>query len=870
MFGGLSCEQLDASLCTGDPEVSGDLEGTVSEWSRRDILKLGVAAPVTVGAIAGELAEAHQNPAPNPTTPNAASQAVAPAPVASAGRERLLMDFGWHFHLGDANDQKADFNYGENSAFAKAGRLFAASRPDFDDHDWRAIDLPHDWAVELPFVIDPNLVGHGSKPLGRAYPATSIGWYRKTFAVPASDLGRRLWIEFDGVYRDAMVALNGYFLGREMSGYAPFRYDITDFVNYGGNNVLVVRADATENEGWFYEGAGIYRHVWLSKTDPLHVAHSGVFVTSEVPKGSVLATVTIATEVQNESDAAQTCQIVSQVMDEAGTEVAMARSAPTDVPAWGTAQLKQQVKVPDAKLWEVDTPHLYQLHTTLEVAGAAGDQTQTTFGIRTFRWDPEISLTLNGDQLKVKGMCNHQDHAGVGSALPDRLQEFRIKRLKEMGVNAYRTSHNPPTPELLDACDRLGMIVLDETRMMSSTTEGLSQLSRMIRRDRNHPCIFMWSLGNEENADQGTDLGERVCRTMKRMAKRLDPTRPVTVAMNGQWGKGFSKVVDVQGFNYLSQGTMDQFHEAFPKQPAVGTEEASTLSTRGIYDNDDDRGYVSAYDLNAPRWGSTAERWWNYYVQRVWVAGAFVWTGFDYRGEPTPYQWPCISSHFGVLDTCGFPKDNFYYYQAWWRSDKPVLHILPHWNWAGKEGQPISVWVYSNFDAVELLLNGVSLGKKTVTRNSHLEWSVNYAPGVLSARGYSGSRMAMEVRNETTGAAAAIRMVAETPKINADGEDVAVVTVSVVDAQGRIVPTAGNSVQFAVEGPGKIIGVGNGDPSCHEPDKASARSVFGGLAQVLVQASKQAGEIVITAQADGLTAGRLVIASMAATPRATA
>ncbi len=839
----------------------------MSDWSRRDILKLGVAAPAAAGALATDLSAARKvHPQGQPPLTTSDAPAV-PAVSVTAPRERLLMDFGWRFHLGNANDEKADFGFGSNSAFAKTGELFAASRSDFDDHDWRMLDLPHDWAVELPFVNDPELVGHGSKPLGRAYPATSIGWYRKTFTVPASDLGRRLWIEFDGVYRDAMVALNGYFLGREMSGYAPFRFDVTDFVNYGGNNVLVVRADATENEGWFYEGAGIYRHVWLQKMDSLHVAHWGTFVTSEVARGTGVATLTVATEVQNESDAAQTCQIVSSIVDENGVEVGMARSAPTDVSPWGMAQVKQQVRVAEAKLWSVEEPHLYHLQTTIEREGTAGDQTHTKFGIRTFRFDPDTGLYLNGGQLKVKGMCNHQDHAGVGSALPDRLQEFRIKRLKEMGVNGYRTSHNPATPELLDACDRLGMVVLGEARMMSSDPEGLSQLSRMIRRDRNHPCIFMWSLGNEEGADQGTELGERICRTMKRMAKRLDPSRPVTVAMNGQWGKGFSHVVDVQGFNYLSQGSMDQFHAAFPKQPSIATEEASTLSTRGIYVNDKERGYVSAYDVNAPGWGATAEKWWRYYVDRPWVAGAFVWTGFDYRGEPTPYAWPCISSHFGVLDTCGFPKDNFYYYQAWW-TDKPVLHILPHWNWPGKEGQPISVWVHGNCDEVELRLNGVSLGRKAMTRNSHLEWSVNYAPGVLLARGYNGGKVAAEVSSETTGAAAAIRLVADPAKINADGEDVSIVTVSVLDSQGRIVPTAGNSVQFTLDGPGKIIGVGNGDPSCHEPDKASARSVFGGLAQVIVQSTKQSGELVLTAESDGLTAARLTIMSTVTTPRA--
>jgi len=829
-------------------------------------LKLGAVAPATVGALAGEFASAHQSQPQNQAPPSPAAPPVATTNPAAANREHLLMDFGWHFHLGDANDEKADFDFGATSAFAKSGRLFTASRPDFDDHDWRALDLPHDWAVELPFVNDPALISHGCKPLGRAYPATSIGWYRKSFEIPQTDVGRKLWINLDGVFRDALFALNGYFLGRNMSGYAPVRYDITDVANYGGNNVLVVRVDATENDGWFYEGAGIYRHVWLEKSDPLHIAHGGTYITTETLRTGA-ANVTIATEVQNESDDLQTCQVVSSILDESGTVVALTRSAPTDIPPWSTVEIKQQLRVPDAKLWSIEEPHLYRLQNTIERAGVAADEMQTMFGIRTFRFDPDTGLYLNGGQVKVKGMCNHQDHAGVGSALPGRLQEFRVRRLKEMGANAYRTSHNPPTPELLRACDRLGMIVLAETRMMSSTPEGLSQLERMIRRDRNHACIFMWTLGNEENALQGTDLGERVCRTMKQTAKRLDPSRPVTVAMNGQWGKGFSRVVDVQGFNYMSAGSMDQFHAAFPKQPAIGTEEASTLSTRGIYVNDADRGYVSAYDLNAPRWGSTAEAWWKYYVDRPWVAGAFVWTGFDYRGEPTPYGWPCINSHFGVIDTCGFPKDNFYYYQAQW-TDKPVLHILPHWNWEGKEGTEISVWAYSNCEEVELFLNGMSLGRKPIPPKSHLEWSVNYAPGVLLARAYNGGRVAVEVQNETTGTPAAIRLMSDVEKISADGQDVAIVAVSVVDVQGRVVPTASNNIQFSIEGPGKIIGVGNGDPSCHEPDKGTSRSVFGGLAQVIVQGTKDSGEIVLIAQSDGLTPARLSIVSAAATPRA--
>ncbi len=829
----------------------------MTHWTRRDVVKSGAAS---LGALA--LLGEHGAGAPA----RAAAGPASSAPPAAAARERLLLDFGWRFHLGHADDAAQDFGYGRGEEFAKTGAFFLApSRRDFDTSAWRVVDLPHDWVVELPFENDPALVSQGFKPIGRAYPATSIGWYRRVFDVPGADHGRRLSLEFDGVFRDAIVALNGIYLGRNLSGYAPFRFDVSDFVNYGGPNVLVLRVDATEHEGWFYEGAGIYRHVWLVKTDPVHVSHWGVFASAEVRAHS--ATVRIATQVENESDTAGTVRVVATVADPAGRAVARSASAPVRLAARSGQAVEQRVAVPRPALWSPDAPSLYRLTTVIEVGGAERDRVETAFGIRSMRFDPDRGFVLNGARVELKGTCNHQDHAGVGSALPDALQEFRIAKLKEMGCNAYRTSHNPPTPELLDACDRLGMLVLDETRMMSSSEEGLSQFSRMVRRDRNHPCVFAWSIGNEEGWVQGSERGALIAAAMKRLARQLDPTRPVTEAMNGAWGRGLSAVVDVQGFNYF-QGDIDAFHRDFPRQPTMGTETGSTVSTRGIYANDEARGYVSAYDVNFPSWASTAERWWSYFDARAFLAGGFVWTGFDYRGEPTPYKWPCISSHFGIVDTCGFPKDNFYYYQArWLEGGEPVLHLFPHWNWPGREGEEIEVWCHTNLERVELFLNGASRGARDLPRDGHVMWKVPYAAGTLEARGSRGGRVVRTAMRETTGSPARIALSSAQSHLRADGEDVAVVEVRVVDARGRIVPTAGDEITFTVTGSGRLIGVGNGDPSDHAADKGNVRRAFNGLAAAIVQAGRTAGEVQVEATAPGLAAGTLVLGCDAATPR---
>ena len=463
--------------------------------------------------------------------------------------------------------------------------------------------------------------------------------------------------------------------------------------------------------------------------------------------------------------------------------------------------------------------------------GKIVDQKETEFGIRTFAFDPNKGFLLNGKPYELKGTCNHQDMAGVGAALPDALQYFRVAKLKEFGCNAYRTSHNPPTPELLDACDHLGMIVMDESRLLGSDEENLRKWKDQILRDRNHASVGIWSVANEEFSVQDTPQAANVARTMQDFVKRLDPTRPVTYAApEGDTFAGINGVIEVRGWNYHPGKDMDSYHAKHPDQPNVGTEQASTLCTRGIYENDKVRGYVSAYDVNFTSWSTTAEKWWSYFADRPWLSGGFVWTGFDYRGEPTPYAWPCINSHFGVLDVCGFPKDNFYYYQSWWTTNI-VLHLLPHWNWPGKEGQEIRVDALSNCKSVELFLNGKSLGQQTMKPNSKLTWQVNYAPGILSAKGFDAAgKVIAETKIETTGDAVAVQLTPNRKTINADGTDVSVFTVSALDAQGRAVPVAQNKINFAIEGAGKIIGVGNGDPSCHEPDTFISQSPVRGIA----------------------------------------
>jgi len=867
----------------------------MDKWTRRDMMKAGLAASAAVMTGSELLAEQHSIPAvagDSHLALAAAGAAATTAPLsdtdASKLRERLLLDFGWRFALGHASDPKKDFGFGSirfMGTFAKAGDVDGPAKPKFDDSAWQKVDLPHDWALDLPFVdksstvVDQSvLVDHGDKPLGREFPETSVGWYRREFTLPASDAGRRISVEFDGIFRNATVFFNGHYIAENMSGYAPLNIDLTDFANFAdatrkqsGRNVLVVRVDASLDEGWFYEGAGIYRHVWLTKTAPLHVAHWGNFVRSDF--GAVTGVVTsndqvsvhVTTEVANDSEDDVVARVYATLINTAtGKTEGTAVSEQLLVVSRETTAFPMSTTVWHPQLWSVETPNLYRAVTAVEVDGTIVDQTTTTFGIRTVRFHPDKGFFLNGKPVKIKGTCNHQDHAGVGAAIPDRIQSYRLERLRWMGSNGCRTSHNPPTPEFLDACDRQGMLVMDETRMMSSNSEGLSELERLIRRDRNHPSVVIWSLGNEEN-EQGSLHGERIIRSMSALRRKLDPSRLSTAAVSAAWeGSGIHNVLDVMGCNYHDDW-IDKYHKAHPTQAMIGTETASTLATRGIFADDKQRGYMSAYDVDKPNWGNLAEEWWSFYDEREFLAGGFAWTGFDYRGETTPYKWPCISSHFGILDTCGFAKDTAWYYKTWWGSE-PVLHILPHWNWEGREGQPIEVWAYSNQESVELFLNGASQGVQPVKKNGHLVWQVNYAPGVIEARASRGGAVVLTDRRETAGAAAKIVASADRTSIAADGQDVAVVNVSIVDAQGRPVPTASNKVAWSVSGPAQIIGVGNGDPSSHEADRATERSAFNGLCMAIVQSRRgEPGALSVTVTSPGLEPATVTINTQSAT-----
>jgi len=779
-------------------------------------------------------------------------------------RKHTNFDDNWKFHFGNASDPSKDFNYGIATIFSKTGAAQGtAIDPKFKDSGWRNLDLPHDWAVELPFVESKSfdVMAHGYKPVGGLFPQTSIGWYRKHFFVSKKDSGQRFQIQFDGVFRDANFWINGFYLGNNKSGYVGASYDITDYLNYDKENVLVVRVDATQYEGWFYEGAGIYRHVWLNQFNNLHIANDGVFAYSKVVGNR--ATITVETSLENQSLSSAKQTVLSYITDRNGKKINQSKEETISLGVNSGGVVKQNLSVSNPHLWSLDDPYLYRIVCLVKQNGKTIDSINQRFGIRTISIKPN-GVFLNGQYIKIQGTCNHQDHAGVGTAMPDYLQYYRVHLLKELGSNAMRTSHNAPTPELLDACDSLGMLVLDENRLLNSSPEYVSQFRRLLLRDRSRTCVFLWSIGNEEGWVQTQDVGRRIAQSLLNIQKELDPTRVSTYAADvADVYHGINEVIPVRGFNYRHVGVAD-YHKDHPNQPIIGTEMGSTVTTRGIYTKDTVNAYVPDQDITAPWWASTAEAWWTLAASNNYWLGGFVWTGFDYRGEPTPYEWPNINSHFGIMDVCGFPKNIYYYYQSWW-TNKDVLHISPHWNWKGKEGQPIDVWVNTNADNVELFLNGKSLGKKDMPRNKHLQWNVNYEPGTLEAIAYkNGKKLTSKV--ETTGAPAEVVVTPYKTTILADGKDATVLNISVVDKQGREVPDANNLIHFSVKGDAKIIGVGNGDPSSHEQDKyfdtAAQRHLFNGKAQVIILAGKTPSNIQFDARSEGLWTGSTAIFSI--------
>jgi beta-galactosidase len=797
--------------------------------------------------------------------------------VQLGGERRLSFNDGWRFTRGDP-----------------AG----AEMPGFDDSGWRTLRLPHDWAIEGPF--DRRY----STSMG-ALPYHGAGWYRKSFTLPDAARGRHLRLEFDGAMANARVWLNGHELGERPYGYISFYFDITPHVRFGGAaNVLAVRLAPEDRSSRWYPGAGIYRNVWLTVTGMQHVAQWGTFVTTPQVAGSS-ATVSVKTQVANAAGAPAKVRLRTTVMDASGRQVEQS-VADVDVPARGWQTVETTLRLRRAERWDLQKPYLYSLVSEVLQGGQAADRYVTPFGIRTIQFTADKGFLLNGRPVKLRGVCLHHDLGALGAAVNRRAIERQLQIMQAMGVNAIRTSHNPPAPELLDLCDRMGLLVMDEAFDVWRAAKvpndyskhfdqwGETDLRDLLRRDRNHPSVIMWSIGNEVQ-EQSRPEGGAIARRLANICRQEDPTRPVTSAMNNPdraMTNGMAEALDIKGFNYKPH-----FYEPVMKQHPgwilLGAETASTVSSRGVYHlplEDYERHeslQVTSYDVVAPAWATPPDA--EFAVQDRFpnVLGEFVWTGFDYLGEPTPYagtradparDWPSRSSYFGIVDLAGFPKDRYYLYQSQWTT-KPMVHLLPHWNWQGMEGKPIPVMVYTNCDEADLTLNGKSLGRKKryaepviipVGKNVspdrkfasryRLMWEVPYAPGVLEVTGYKGRKKAAVATVRTAGAPAKVTLVPDRTAIRAGGDDLAFITVRIEDEAGNLCPLAGNLVRFQVSGPGSIAAVDNGNAATIEPFQSDSRNAFNGLALLIVRSQPgQAGKIQVSAVSDGLQAGAAVL-----------
>lgn len=761
-------------------------------------------------------------------------------------REEVLINNNWTFHLGDGASMEKDFTHGTEyftylSKAASTGQNRGPAWNEFDDSDWQHVNLPHDWVVDLPFSSQASH-SHGYKQVGWRYPQNNIGWYRHRFVIPAEDKGKRISVRFDGIFRNAQVFCNGFYLGHEPSGYVSQTYNVTEYLNYGGENIITVRCDASTEEGWYYEGGGIYRDVWLTKTSPVHFLENGVYYETSVYTDK--ASVIVYAPVEREDDEDIIASTAYRLLDTDGKEVATSSTGAFDVEK--------------PHLWSVDDPYLYTLITTLKADdGTLLDEMRTRVGIRKVEFDNQRGVLLNGKPIMLKGTNLHLDHAGVGIGVPDELWVYKVKKLKAMGSNAIRCSHNPATPAMLDVCDSLGMLVIDENRLMGTNDEHFSLLRRMIERDRNHPSVILWSIGNEEWAIESGEKGEAIAKVMSDFVHELDATRPTTYGNSG--GFGIVKNVDIHGYNYIVQNDVDNRHRQYPDWFVVGTEETSGCGTRNVYWTDSIRGWMQSINYEGEERSdgekNVIERGWKFYRDNAWAGGLFYWTGFDYRGEPNPMKWPATGSQFGILDYCGFLKDEAFYLKAAWTGE-PVLHILPHWNLRGHEGEQIDVWAYSNCDEVELLQDGRSLGRRAMPKDGHLSWTTTYKPGKLVAYGYKNGRKVVTEKVETTDDAVTVGMECSKKWLKPDGQDVVVVDLTLYDKKGRVVPDACNLLQLSVDGPAEILGCGNGDPGFKASERPATDdkkhfviNAFMGHAQVILRGiDNEEGEVSLTTE----------------------
>jgi beta-galactosidase len=848
---------------------------------------------------------------------------VASALAQTPPRERTSFNAGWRFTKDDPEGVGDKLSYTNIKAWVAAtgaeflkepqattrpegnlGEDVAYTKADFDDSRWRAVNLPHDWGIEGPFKQEyPGETGK--------LPWWGVGWYRKHFSLPATDEGRRVYLDVDGAMAYANVWLNGQYIGGWPFGYASWRLDLTPHIKFGAENVLAIRLDNPPESSRWYPGGGIYRNVWLVKTPQVHVAHWGTQVSTFTLKGGNASpdTVKVRVGVENHLQTGTVIAVNSELFElksdgNRGKSVASLKTDGLSVAAGKTVSLDQNISVEEPRLWSIEDPNRYVIVTSLEQNGNLVDRYETPFGFRTIQFTSTKGFVLNGKRVPLYGVCNHHDLGALGSAINTRAMERQLEILKEMGCNAIRTSHNPPAPELLDLCDRMGFVVMDEAfdcwaRRKKRNDYHLlfpdwheKDLRALVRRDRNHPSVVLWSTGNEM-PDQARPEGIELSRRLTAIMHEEDSTRPVSAGCNHEVAgfNGFQNTLDVFGYNYKPHLYSD-FHKTNALIPLFASETASTISSRGEYFfpvvEDKLQGkadfQMSSYDIYAPRWATTPDTEFKGQDEHPFVAGEFVWTGFDYLGEPTPYnadlsnlinysdpadkaraekelqevgriRTPSRSSYFGIIDLAGFRKDRFYIYQARWRPELRMAHILPHWNWPGREGEVTPVHVYTSGDEAELFLNGKSLGRKKKGQLEYrLRWDdVKYQPGTLKVVAYNGGGKWQTAEMKTTGPAIKITMEADRNRIAADGRDLSFVTVSIADKSGLTVPRSKNRIRFSVEGPGEIVATDNGDPTSFESFQSPERNAFNGLALVIVRAkSGQPGAITLKAEADGL------------------
>lgn len=786
------------------------------------------------------------------------------ATVSAKAQTKNSQDFdkNWTFNLGDVSN---------------------AQNVDFNDFGWRKLNLPHDWSIEGKFSKD-----NPATPEGGALPG-GIGWYRKTFTVPESSKNKIISIDFDGVYQKSQVWINGHLLGMRPNGYISFRYNLTPHLFYGNKkNVIVVKADNSvqPNSRW-YSGSGIYRNVWLVTSNKLTVNHWGTFVTtSKVSAQS--AAVNLKTSIRNYTGKSQNATLTSIVYDAAG-KIVLVKTTPGISIKDTVKEVSQDFTISNPNLWSTEQPYLYKIVSKVTDDNSSSDTYETPLGIRYFNFNADKGFSLNGKPMKILGVCDHHDLGSLGAALNTRALERQLEILKEMGVNGIRTSHNPPAPELLDLCDKMGFVVMDEAFDVWEKQKAKydyhmyfvdwhkRDLQDQILRDRNHPSVIIWSIGNEIPG-QTDKSALRIAPELASIVHDLDTTRPLTTANDHPDTTNKiiqSGAIDLIGYNY-HEYDYAKFHDRYPGKKFIATETTSGLETRGHYDMPSDSiriwparydkpftegnpdNSVSAYDNVRPAWGSTHEMTWKIMKKYDFLSGMFVWTGFDYLGEPTPYSWPSRSSYFGIIDLAGFPKDVYYMYQSEW-TDKTVLHIFPHWNWEAEK--MVDVWAYYNHaDEVELFLNGKSLGVKKKTGDDlHVMWRVKFEPGTIKAVSRKDGKVVLTKEIKTAGKPAKIQLLADRSTIKANGKDLSFITVKIVDKDGNVVPDAENLVNFKINGEAFIAGVDNGDPVSHDSFKVNYRKAFHGLALAIVQAKEKTGEVSFTASAEGLSAVTLTL-----------